>query len=117
MEPDQAAIFALGVLGIYVLLYLFVRPAYAVIEYAQGKLYVSTHKEENANEFFLEIPVNEIVKYELKPRSFGLGLELIVFRDAGTHWLKSKPVVMSPIVPGTRNQLARQLEELTDTRS
>ncbi len=114
MEPDQAAIFALGVLGVYVLIYLLVRPAYAVIEYAQGKLYVSTQKEESANEFYLEIPVSEIVKYDLKPRSFGLGLELVVYRDAGAHWLKSKPVVMSPLLPGTRKKLAQQLDSLIE---
>lgn len=114
MEPDQAALFALGVLGAYALIYFLVRPAYAVIEYAQGKLYVSTHKEENANEFYLEIPVQELVKYELKPKSFGLGLELIVYRDAGAHWLKSKPVVMAPVAPGTRKKLAQQLNAITN---
>lgn len=114
MEPDQAAIFALSVLGAYALIYFLVRPAYAVIEYAQGKLFVSTHKEESANEFYLEIPVNEVVKYEVKSRNLGLGLELTVYRDAGEHWLKSKPVLMSPILPGTRKKLSQQLEALTN---
>lgn len=114
MEPAQAAIFALAVLGAYALLYFLVRPAYAVIEYAQGKLFVSTQKEERANEFYLEIPVSELVKYDLKSKSFGLGLELTVYRDAGEHWLKSKPVLMSPVAPGTRKKLAKQLEALTN---
>lgn len=117
METDQAALFALGVLGVYVVLYVIIRPAYAVIEYAQGKLYVSTQKEENANEFYLEIPVHELVKFDLKPRSLGLGLELIVYRDAGDHWLKSKPVVMSPISPGTIKKLNAQLESLKNQQN
>ncbi len=112
METEQASLFALGVLGLYAIIYFLVRPSYAVIEYAKGSLYVSTQREEADNEFYLEIPVSEIVKYELKSKSMGMGLELVVYRDAGAHWLKSKPVVMAPLVPGTRERLRRQLEAL-----
>lgn len=92
-------------------LWILMDPGYLAVEVSQGKLLISTDKEDK-NAFFLTLPVNEVAGYEIEKKYGGLNRQLYLYRKTPQGFLKSKAVPMSLFTPAQTKALRSKLDAL-----
>jgi len=109
-DVTRIALF-IGSLVVLISFWLTVQPGYLAFETAQGKILISTDKEDKA-EFFLIIPANELAGYEIEKSYAGLRRKIFLYRKTPKGIMKSKAIPMSLFTANQTRQMCDQLDAM-----
>ncbi|MDP2188661.1 MAG: hypothetical protein Q8J69_08270 [Sphingobacteriaceae bacterium] len=109
-EITRMALF-IGSLVVLISFWLMVQPGYLAFETAQGKILISTDKEDKS-EFFLIMPANELAGYEIEKSHAGLRRKLFLYRKTPKGFMKSKAIPMSLFTAHQTLQMCAQLDAM-----
>lgn len=104
----------LGALVMLISLWLIIQPGYMAFETSQGKVLISTDKEDTA-EFFLVLPMAEVAGYEIERSFGGLRRNLFIYRKTPKGFLRSKAIPMSLFSRTQTTKMCAQLDAMVET--
>lgn len=103
----------LGALVMLISLWLIIQPGYMAFETSQGKVLISTDKED-ASAFFLTLPMAEVAGYEIESSFGGLRRNLFIYRKTPKGFLRSKAIPMSLFSRSQTGKMCAQLDAMVE---
>lgn len=103
----------LGSLVMLISLWLIIQPGYMAFETSQGKVLISTDKED-ASEFFLTLPMAEVAGYEIERTYGGMRRRLFIYRKTPKGFMRSKAIPMSLFSRSQTTKMCAQLDALVE---
>lgn len=103
----------LGALVMLISLWLIIQPGYMAFETSQGKVLISTDKED-ASAFFLTLPMAEVAGYEIESSFGGLRRNLFIYRKTPKGFLRSKAIPMSLFSRSQTRKMCAQLDAMVE---
>ena len=91
--------------------YIIIKPHFYSIEREQGRIFVSTDREDK-DEFFLVFTEGEFQDYTIKTSIGGLRKQLLFLKKEGSQYMLSKPLNIGLSLPSHINKIEEVLGPL-----